>query len=274
MSALVATMTLLAALSAEPPDDGVAALLDRAAAAYAEGMRQRDAGQGGQAAFRRAAQALEELDRRIGRNADRARLAGNAWLFAGDLPRAVLHYRLGLRLAPADPLLCECLQAARDQVVHSEGATLGHPPEEWRPGWLQRLGGRPWWRGAALVYLAGWGVAAWWYVRRTLGLLVAGASCIAGAAVVLLVLFAGRPPGGTRPVVVLARDGVLLRMGDGDAYPPWTETALNRGVEAELRHRRGDWLHIELAGGEVGWVHLRDAAVIDLPPDVPGHPSS
>lgn len=274
MSVLVATVTLLAALSAEPPDDGVAALLDRAAVAYAEGMRQRAAGQGGQPAFRQAAQGLEELDRRAGRNADRARLAGNAWLFAGDLPRAVLHYRLGLRLAPADPLLRECLQAARDQVVHPEGATSGRPPEEWRPGWLQRIGGRTVWRGAALVYLAGWGFVALWYARRTPGLLVAGASCVAGATVVLLVVFAGRPPGGTRPVVVLARDGVVLRMGDGDAYPPWTETGLNRGVEAELRHRRGDWLQIELAGGEVGWVHLRDAATVDLPPDVPGHPSS
>jgi hypothetical protein len=56
------------------------------------------------------------------------------------------------------------------------------------------------------------------------------------------------------PLVVIARDRVLLRKGNGSHYPPSYDTALNRGVEAKQLFARGEWLQIELAGGEVGWV--------------------
>jgi hypothetical protein len=65
------------------------------------------------------------------------------------------------------------------------------------------------------------------------------------------------------PLVVLADDGVALRRGNAFAYPPRYETPLNRGVEARLLFMRGDWLQIELAGGEVGWVPAR-AALVDV----------
>jgi hypothetical protein len=47
---------------------------------------------------------------------------------------------------------------------------------------------------------------------------------------------------------------VLLRKGDGAAYPPRYETALNKGVEARRLYERRDWSQIELSGGEIGWV--------------------
>ncbi len=57
--------------------------------------------------------------------------------------------------------------------------------------------------------------------------------------------------------MVIAADGVLLRRGDGLAYMPRYDTPVNRGVEARLLFARGDWLQIELAAGEVGWVPRR-----------------
>jgi hypothetical protein len=57
-----------------------------------------------------------------------------------------------------------------------------------------------------------------------------------------------------RPVVVIADDGVLVRSGNGLAYPARYETPLNRGTEARLLFVRGEWLQIELSGGQVGWV--------------------
>jgi len=54
--------------------------------------------------------------------------------------------------------------------------------------------------------------------------------------------------------VVITADGVPLREGNGVAYPARYDAPLNRGVEARLLFVRGDWLQIELAGGEVGWV--------------------
>jgi hypothetical protein len=62
-------------------------------------------------------------------------------------------------------------------------------------------------------------------------------------------------------VVVIAADGVLLRKGNGPSFPPRFDTPLNRGVEASLLYRRGDWLQIELSGGEVGWVPAGSAVV-------------
>ena len=44
-------------------------------------------------------------------------------------------------------------------------------------------------------------------------------------------------------------------------YPPRSETPLNRGVEARLLFVRGDWLQIELSGGEIGWVPSEYALV-------------
>jgi uncharacterized protein YgiM (DUF1202 family) len=69
----------------------------------------------------------------------------------------------------------------------------------------------------------------------------------------------------TRPVVVITDDGVLLRAGNGLRYPAAYETPLSRGVEARLLFTRGDWLQIELSGGEVGWVPREYALTDDVP---------
>jgi hypothetical protein len=66
------------------------------------------------------------------------------------------------------------------------------------------------------------------------------------------------------PLVVIARDGVLLRRGNGVAFPPRYDTPVNRGVEGRLRFERGGWVQIELSGGEIGWVP-RAAVLVDTP---------
>lgn len=62
--------------------------------------------------------------------------------------------------------------------------------------------------------------------------------------------------------LVIATDGVLLRAGNGLAYPLRMDTPLNRGVEARLLYIRGEWIQIELANQETGWIP-RDYALID-----------
>ena len=59
-------------------------------------------------------------------------------------------------------------------------------------------------------------------------------------------------------------DGVLLRKGDGQTFPPRYETPVNRGVEARRLYERGGWVQIELSGGEVGWAP-RGCLLIDEP---------
>jgi hypothetical protein len=64
------------------------------------------------------------------------------------------------------------------------------------------------------------------------------------------------------PLVVIVRDGVLLRRGNGMVFPPRYETPINRGVEARLRYERGGWVQIELSGGEIGWLP-REAVLME-----------
>jgi hypothetical protein len=92
--------------------------------------------------FRAAALCFEELRQRGVRNALLYRNLGNAYLLADDLPRAILAYRSGLQLSPADQALRDNLALARDRVVYPEDSALGRPPADPRPPWLPRLGGR------------------------------------------------------------------------------------------------------------------------------------
>jgi hypothetical protein len=61
-------------------------------------------------------------------------------------------------------------------------------------------------------------------------------------------------------VVVAAADGVALQRGNGESYPRLM--TLPQGLEARRLHQRGDWLQIQLATGEIGWVH-RSGVVVD-----------
>lgn len=247
-------LTLALAASAPPAD---ADLLAAAEGAFAEGLRQREKGERGDRAFRQAARAYQQLRDRGAENPDLYRNLGNAWLLAGDLPRAILAYRLGLRLDPADVELRALLASAREQVVFAEGSAAGRPVEEARAVWLRVP---PVWVfvAAALAYAAGCVcLTRWWMLRqgRLLVCAVAALAAAAGLAGWVVERWWSGPP---RPIVVVARDGVLLRKGNGAAFPPWFDAPLNRGVEVELVYERGDWLQVELPGGEVGWVRAAE----------------
>ena len=62
------------------------------------------------------------------------------------------------------------------------------------------------------------------------------------------------------PVAVVAVDGVTLRKGNGESYPPRVETKLPRGAEVRVVGRRGGWVQVKLPGGAVGW--LPEAGVL------------
>lgn len=214
--------------------------------------------------YEQAAAGCEELRVRGAHNADLYRNQGNAYLLAGDLPRALLAYRRGIRLAPNDAALRASLDHAREQVMYPAHAALGRPPVDHWPPWLPRPSpSRCFWL-AGLSYAAGCMAATrFWMVRqRVLLLLATGAwaSCL-----LLVVIPLGERNTDQRSrLVIVAEDGVLLRKGNGLTYPPRYETPLNRGVEARLRFVRGEWLQVELAGGEVGWVP-RELVVLDNP---------
>lgn len=209
-----------------------------------------------QAAFARAAQGYEELVRRGVTNADLDATLGNAYYLAGDLPRAIIAYQRGLRLDPNDAAMRKNLTMARQKVAFAPGSNFGRPPADHWPPWLLRprlehleL--------AFVIYGLGWVFVTLWRMTRRRGYVLFSATAFA-VLVLVAVGFALELKNEAwerhHPLVVISQDGVLLRKGNGYAYPPRYETPLNRGAEARLRFDRGDWLQVELAGGEIGWV--------------------
>jgi tetratricopeptide (TPR) repeat protein len=253
----MSVLVLIALISAAPGD---ADLARRAAEAFERGLARRQKGEKSRALFAEAIADYEELRRRGARNALLERNLGNAHLLAGDLPRAILAYRRGLRLAPADRVLRRNLAHARARVLHLAGSGLGRPPDDLRPAWLLSAP-RSLFALAVAAYACLWACLTRWYmVRRARWLVLAALALVVAAGPALLLVIEAHLES-RRPVVVIAANGVLLRKGHGRSFPPRFDTPLARGVEASLLFQRDGWLQIELSGGEVGWVHADDAVV-------------
>lgn len=248
-------------------ETGSVELLRQAEAAFHAGMEHRDNPEKARPFFREAASRYQAVRRRGASNADLYRNQGNSYLLAGDLPGAILSYRRGLRLAPDDRALRTSLAYARQQVAYPGREAKGHPPDDSRPPWLPYLSSGQRVLLFLCSYSVGWlGFVHGWMIRRP-ALLAVGLLALGVAAVVASSLafeaWSERQES-LHPLVVLARDGVPLRKGNGVLYPPRFGTPLNRGVEARLQCERGDWLQIELASGQLGWVP-RAAVLLDAP---------
>lgn len=215
--------------------------------------------------FKIASDCFEELRSRGVRNPDLYRDLGNASLLADDLPRAVLSYRRGLRLAPNDGDLQFGLTEARGRVVYASTGSFGRPPGDYRPPWLPRVGLEELFAGAVVCYVVACLYGTRWLMTRRgwpfISGLVASVAAMTLASLMIAALQSEREER-ELPLVVVAEDGVLLRKGDGLAYPPRFETVLNKGVEARRLFERGDWSQIELSGGEVGWMRS-DKLLVD-----------
>jgi hypothetical protein len=262
LTSLLLTVSLLAEDSSSDAE-----VLQQAEAAFHAGLELRSQPQEARRLFRLAAQQYELLRQHGANNAVLFRNQGNSYLLAGDVAQAILAYRRGLRLAPNDLSLRANLAQAREQVVYPEASPLGRPLPERLPPWLPRP--RPWWVLLISVLLYSLGcisVTKWWMTRRG-RLLSTGvtAFCLAAVASAFLMLQLWLAEDGVRhPLVVVARDGLHLRSGNGQTYPPRFATPVNRGVEGRLVHQRGSWLQIELAGGEIGWVPAASVLLDDL----------
>jgi tetratricopeptide (TPR) repeat protein len=185
------------------------------------------------------------------------RNAGNAALLAGDWAKAIFAYRRGLRLSPNDRPMRECLAFAREQVDYPTANSPGRPPSDRWPDWIPRPSLQMLiWITLSLHVLACVLITRWWMIRRSLFLSsgVAAFLMMFGFATLAFLEWRRHEDDRQHPLVVIAENGVLLRTGNGLAYPPKMETPLNQGVEARFLFERNGWLQIELSEGMIGWV--------------------
>lgn len=189
---------------------------------------------------------------------------GNAHYLAGDLPEAIFAYRRGLRLAPGHFRLWQCLNLARERVAYPEADFLDRPPV----GSVQRFLLR--WPPISSLMIeclcAAGGcvsIAQWIFQRRRRDLGFA-LFCLFLAGIAALPVYqqqCNRLIEENKPVVVISEDGIMVRKGNGLAYPAVHAQALVRGAETRLLYRRGDWLQIELNSGKMGWIPASAALV-------------
>lgn len=204
---------------------------------------------------------------------------GNAYLQAGDLGRAVLHYRRAERLIPNDPLLRDNLAIARSKRLTSIAATSQREFLRAVFFWHYQTTTGQRALAAAVLYVSCWVLLMIWNFRpRT--------SCLVGALVVLSgSAAAGASVGVDRWIDRNTPAGVILSMdvsifkGPGPAYGRQFEQPLQPGVEFKVMERRMtgetaigqpsksaefvEWWRIELPDGKSGWF---DASAAELVP--------
>lgn len=176
---------------------------------------------------------------------------GNAFMRAGEHGRAIASYRQAKRYRPRDPYLRANLAYALGDVAAEAPRKplveyilfwqdwLSYPEKIlidtlaggltfllalagffWRPRLMNRLA-----LGAFFLTLV-WGLSAaydWYRFDLT-----------------------------SRGVVI--KDGVIARKGDAESYAPALTRPLRAGSEFRLLEERGDWILVELSGGQQGWI--------------------
>jgi hypothetical protein len=249
-------LILLTLAFTSPPEriPADADVLRSAEAAFRAGSEQRADGTKARALFEQAAKDLALLQERGYRSAGLSLQLGNARLLADDLAGAILAYNQGLDLAPNDHALLDALDYARQQVIFPSGK-FARPPVDDLPPWLPRPGPTTLFVLVLTAFTLGCLAIARQRMTRTSGWLLLAITSLLIAVALTVILIAQQQANARRgPLVVIAEDNVILRRGDGEAFPPRTDTTLPRGAETRLRRERGGWLQIELSSGEIGWV--------------------
>jgi hypothetical protein len=241
-------------------------ILNRAEAAFQAGVKARGTPEEAKY-FQKAAESYEILWQSGVHNPAICKNLGNANLLAGHWPEAILAFRRGLGLNANDYQMRANLAFARDQVVYSSADSFARPPESFWPPWLPRLTiGFTFFLVFIFYALAWFGLARGWTARiesRAWITWAGTAGAILFATIFMLQVQAEKSEV-EHPVVVIASDQTYMLKGNHSLYPRAYDTPLNRGVEARLLQIRGDWIQIELDGGQVGWV-AGENALVDLP---------
>lgn len=212
--------------------------------------------------FRSAAQRFESIVAGgIGNGRLEYNLA-NSYLQAGELGRAVLHYRRAERLRPRDPLLHNNLREAKSRCLTNIPPTRGSALLKSIFFWHYDTSTRERVCAAGCTYVLLWILlalrSAW--PSRSLAISAmfsAGATMVLGGSAAVDSWSDGHAPGG----VVTGVD-VVVHKGPGSIYQRQFEQPLQQGVEFTRIGERGDWWNIRLPDGHSGWIDAIEADLV------------
>lgn len=190
---------------------------------------------------------------------------GNCYLKAGDVGRAILHYRRAKRLIPRDERLASNLKEAQSRRL-----TTIHPTRRsvfFRSVffWHYQTSASARARAALMLYLLVWALLI---IRSFLprGAVTASAiACAILAGCATTSVAAAHWSDRNAPEGVVTAMDVMVYKGPGIEYQRQFEEPLQPGVEFTLRERRSDWWRVELADGKSGWIKVTQAELIRLP---------
>lgn len=181
---------------------------------------------------------------------------GNCYYKLGDIPRAVLNYERGLRLAPGDEDLQANLDLARERVTDRVNQL---PAFALGSTWSRVRGGRDvdqWarrslWAGLAFFVLLGAGLTL---RKRWLKRVLLGTSGAAFVFLVIAVVFAAA----RHAEVVDNSEAIILAPKVDVLSEPRTGTTvlfvLHKGTKVTVLQEQNKWYEVKLPNGSVGWM--------------------
>ncbi len=180
----------------------------------------------------------------------------NANLLAGEVGRAIVHYRRAELLAVNDERVRMNLAEARSRVVDRVEASGGRQvartvffwhydvPAGWRAAGLIGTWAAVW-LGWAWCLLGGWSAARGWVI----------AAGVVGVCALGTSLVVEHNERSARREAVIVADSVIARTGpDEAAYGARFERPLHQGVEVRVEEERAGWVYVRLADGREAWV--------------------
>ena len=187
---------------------------------------------------------------------------GNSYLQAGDIGRAILHYRRAERLIPRDPLLADNLAVARSRCLTTITPTRSGVVLKGVFFWHYATSLESRTKLALALYVALWIVLTLRSVLRRRVLAVFATLLALGAVALGTSVAAARWKDRNAPEGVVTGVDVAVYKGPAASYQRQFEQPLQPGMEFTLRERRGGWWKLELADGKSGWIEATQAELI------------